>query len=844
VRILMATDFYWPFVGGVEQHVRSLSAALAARGHSVAVATLQHGDLPAFERDGDVRVYRLRASVERASWLFKNPGRPWAPPVADPELALGLRRVIAHERPDVVHGHDWLARSFLPLKPWSGARLVVSEHYYTLSCAKKNLMYRGAPCDGPGLRKCLACASEHYGAAKGVPVTLGNWAMAAAERAAVDMFVSVSRATAIGNGLPAAGPRARVIPNFVPDDLGAADESEVAEYLAQLPPDGFLLFVGDLRAMKGLDVLLEAYRRLIAPPPLVLIGKVWPETPAELPPGVVVLRDWPNRAVMAAWRRCGIAVAPSVWPEPFGIVLIEAMASARPVVGSRIGGIPDIVEDGVTGLLVPPGDAEALRAALARLLADPALRERMGQAGLRRVERFKVAAVVPQIEQVYADVLAVHRAAHAGGLKPAASTTKPAEAGWPDVLANDRAPVMSQLPESAAALSLPGFARHTERQKKEDTMLPQATSAGAAPGDNIAGERPLVSIIINNYNYGRFLGAAIESALRQTYRPIEVIVVDDGSADESRAVIAEYAGRIRPVLKPNGGQASCFNAGFALSRGELVLFLDADDRLRPDVVERAVAAFGARPAAAKLQFRLALVDAAGAPTGAHKPERGQPLTSGDLRPRVLAAPDDIAWQPTSGNMFAARVLREILPMPEPAYRLCADYYLSNVAPLFGEVLALDEVGGDYRVHGANNHHAAAIDLEQTRQLIARTGQTHAQIRRWADVLGLPGFPPADREVLSVTFLAHRLASLRLDPARHPIRRDRRARLVRLGVAAARRRRDLAGWAQLAYIAWFMALALAPRPLARWLAARLFFPAAGRARQARRASARLLARITD
>jgi hypothetical protein len=164
--------------------------------------------------------------------------------------------------------------------------------------------------------------------------------------------------------------------------------------------------------------------------------------------------------------------------------------------------------------------------------------------------------------------------------------------------------------------------------------------------------------------------------------------------------------------------------------------------------------------------------------------------------------------------------------------------------LFGEVLALDDVGGDYRVHGANNHHAATIDLEQTRQLIARTGQTHAQIRRWADVLGLAGFPPASGEVLSVTFLAHRLASLRLDPARHPIRRDRRARLAALGVAAARRRHDLVGWARLAYMVWFVALALAPRPLARWLAARLFFPAGGRARQARRTSARLRARFTD
>lgn len=411
MRILMVTDFYWPFLGGVEQHVRTLSHALHQRGHHVAVATLWNEGLAKEEMDSGVQVYRLPSTTQRSDWLYRERKRPWAPPFPDPEITLGLRRIIRREQPDIVHGHDWLARSFLPLKGWSKAKFVVSLHYYTRSCAKKNLMFGGnaveQPCSGPGFTKCLRCAARHYGAVKGSIATLSNWGANAWEGAAADMFVSVTEATAAGNQLTSTALPQVVIPNFLPPALhnGPAQESLDA-YVTQLPKEAFMLFVGDLRPMKGLDVLLRAYATLQDAPPLVLIGKVWPDTPTELPPNTYVFHNWPNTAVMEAWRRSIIGLVPSIWAEPFGIVVIEAMAGGSPVIASRVGGIPEIVVNGESGILVPPGDAEALAAAMQQLICDEPLRQRMAAAAKKRAAEYEAAAVVPRIEALYQQLLA------------------------------------------------------------------------------------------------------------------------------------------------------------------------------------------------------------------------------------------------------------------------------------------------------------------------------------------------------------------------------------------------------------------------------------------------------
>jgi glycosyltransferase involved in cell wall biosynthesis len=409
MRILMLAQFYPPVVGGEEQHVRTLSTELAARGHHVAVATLWNEGLPLFEMDGHVSVYRIRGTSQRAAWLFSEAGRRHAPPFPDPELVMGLRRIISTERPEIVHAHNWLVHSFLPLKAWSKARLVLTLHDYSLVCAKKSLMFGETPCSGPGVLKCLRCASKHYGAAKGLPTLVSNWAMGKFELGQVDFFLAVSRATAAGNRVTGRRAQVEVIPNFLPQDSSLQGDND-RELLSRLPGEPFLLFVGDMRLFKGLDVLLRAYAGLQGAPPLVLIGRKCTDTPAKFPPNVVVLGTWPRSAVIEAWRRSIACILPSVGPETFGIVVIEAMEAGRPVVASRIGGLADIVLDGETGFLVPPGDAEALRHAIARLLAEPELRERMGKAAKQRASEFKADRIVPRIERIYMQLLEEHPA--------------------------------------------------------------------------------------------------------------------------------------------------------------------------------------------------------------------------------------------------------------------------------------------------------------------------------------------------------------------------------------------------------------------------------------------------
>jgi hypothetical protein len=331
----------------------------------------------------------------------------------------------------------------------------------------------------------------------------------------------------------------------------------------------------------------------------------------------------------------------------------------------------------------------------------------------------------------------------------------------------------------------------------------------------------LVSIVVNNHNYGRYLAQAIDSALAQTHPECEVIVVDDGSTDESREVIERYGDAVTAVLKENGGQGSACNAGFERCTGDVVIFLDSDDMLEPTIAASIVDVFAERPGLAKVQCRLALVDADGRPLGDTAPPAHVRMPSGDLR-RYVARANFTWWTPSSGQAFAAAALRRLFPVPEAVLEYGVDTYLQPTAAMLGEIVSLDSIGGSYRRHGSNYTLPSDLDLDNIRSHLVRARDVHRFIKDVAMAADVQ-YPETALALDDVIFLSQRVVSLKLEPDRHPLDGDRLSRAALQGARAAWTRPDIGAVGRALHACWFLAMLLAPKRLAAALATRLFYP---------------------
>lgn len=318
-----------------------------------------------------------------------------------------------------------------------------------------------------------------------------------------------------------------------------------------------------------------------------------------------------------------------------------------------------------------------------------------------------------------------------------------------------------------------------------------------------------ISIVIVNYNYGRFLRACIESALSQSRSPLEILVVDDESSDTSIDVLREYEGKISILVKQHGGHVEAVNAGFDKCKGDLCMFLDADDLLYTKCLEEVSRNWEAGDV--KLQFRLDTIDEDGVDQYMQFPYFSTNLTPEDIRQRSFAS-GVYPWTVSSGCVFARSFLAQLLPIDSAEIYRSPDGYLSKVAPLFGNVRSLDKVLGAYRVHGRNAWAQSHEKFDVTR--IARWVKFDLVLQaKFESLAREKGLSVVSAEnVRSVQQSEYRMILKRLDPSAYPYKQDTNLSLFRVAIESALSERDVSVLGRLFWILWFTCLLVLPAGL--------------------------------
>jgi len=203
-----------------------------------------------------------------------------------------------------------------------------------------------------------------------------------------------------------------------------------------------------------------------------------------------------------------------------------------------------------------------------------------------------------------------------------------------------------------------------------------------------------VSVVIDNHNYGRFLKETLDSVLTQVLdNAVEIVVVDDGSTDESREILASYAPRVKSLLQARQGQASAFNSGLAAASGDIVCLLDSDDVFLPGKLEAVIEAFK-DPKVVCVQHFLHDTDAHLHPLPRRFPQWPASYVLDDY------AAGRTEFTATSGLAFRRETLLKLLPIPKDLFYYLDDFLTAH-SLFFGAVANIPRVLGLHRMHGAN-----------------------------------------------------------------------------------------------------------------------------------------------
>ena len=237
--------------------------------------------------------------------------------------------------------------------------------------------------------------------------------------------------------------------------------------------------------------------------------------------------------------------------------------------------------------------------------------------------------------------------------------------------------------------------------------------------------RPLVSVLLSNYNYESFLQEAIESVLQQTYEKYELIVCDDGSTDSSCNILESFQSldpRITVIFQSNQGQFSAMNAAFQNCRGEIICLMDADDTFRPEKLESLVEAFVSNPDAGFAIHRMLRVDKFRNSLG-EIPLLSQLPSGWQGGAFNLKGPRALSGLPPSSGLALHRTIAELIFPLSPTLRTGADTAVQILAPLMTPIIAVNRILGEYRIHGGNNNGRAQFGAAQVERIMFQDNET-------------------------------------------------------------------------------------------------------------------------
>jgi hypothetical protein len=318
-----------------------------------------------------------------------------------------------------------------------------------------------------------------------------------------------------------------------------------------------------------------------------------------------------------------------------------------------------------------------------------------------------------------------------------------------------------------------------------------------------------LSVVIPNYNYGRFIGSAIGSALAVEWPDVEVIVVDNGSTDESHSVIRSFGPRITAIFQENAGPRGACNIGFASSSGDVVIFLDSDDVLDPSIAREIAAIW--RPGVSKVQVQMQRINTDGQAIGGRFPEYRRVPTPEQIR-HWMTTTSAYPTPPGSGNAYARSFLTQLFPLDDS----CGDAPDSAclaAAPFLGDVLTVARPLVQYRLHGSNRS-SLAVDPARL------PAQIHLALQRHRFALALSAEPRPEDAMAPLFRSRHllqmRVAERRVSSGEAPLPADSRRRMLRDSFANLLAPGPESIWMRVAITGWCIATMVAPDPLARSL----------------------------